>query len=114
LFENDGGNNIYIDNINLYPSSMTAIAEQSTIHTLSVYPNPVKDVTTIELFAVSGQDYNITLLNTLGQQTATIYQGQLTDGINLVEYQTADLAKGIYLIRIESEGETRTVKLIKE
>jgi PKD repeat protein len=113
-FENDGGNNIYIDNINLYPTSMTSIVEHESIQTLSVYPNPAKDATTIELFAVSGQDYSISLLNTLGQKTESIYQGQLIDGINLIDFNTTNLAKGIYLIRIESEGEIKTVKLIKE
>jgi hypothetical protein len=114
VFESDNGNNIYIDNINLYPSSMAGIVEVDEVTTLNVYPNPTTDITNIQIAGVEGQEYSITVLNGMGQQVHNVYQGGLTDGLNTFEYNTSDLAKGIYIVRIESEGKLQTVKLIKE
>jgi PKD repeat protein len=113
-FENDGGNNIYIDNINLYPTSMTSIGDQDAFENVSVYPNPATESTMIQLNGEVGKDYTISVHSTLGQQLALVYQGQLTSGLNSFDYNTSDLAKGVYLIRIESEGRIQTIKLIKK
>jgi len=114
VFESDNGNNIYIDNINMYPSSMSDLVEKKEATTLNVYPNPATDITNIQLSAVDGQDYNVSVLNGMGQQVASIYQGTLAKGLNNFEYNTSELAKGIYIVRIESEGNVQTVKLIKK
>jgi PKD repeat protein len=113
-FTSDGGNNIYIDNINLYPASMADIDEEVKSNSLSVFPNPTNGLTNIQMFAQAGLEYTITLHSTLGQQIDLIHQGEMTEGMNSFEYNTAQLAKGIYIVRIESEGKVQTVKLIKE
>ena len=113
-FENDDGNNIYIDNINMYPTSMSALVENDESQTLRVFPNPVSDVTNIQFSGIAGPEYTVSIHSTLGQEVQQIFQGQLTDGLNTIEYNSADLAKGVYLVRIESEGRLQTVKLIKE
>lgn len=113
-FENDGGNNIYIDNINLYPASMTSLQEESVNHMISIYPNPTNGLTNIQLIGIAGQEYTITIHNSLGQQIDLVYQGELVDGVNNFEYDMSGLAKGVYLVRIESEGRLQTTKLIKE
>jgi hypothetical protein len=64
--------------------------------------------------AQEGQDYNITVLSSLGQQIAVLHNGALNNGLNTFEYNTTDLARGIYIIKIESEGRFQTVKLIKQ
>ena len=114
VFNNDGGNNIYIDNINLYPASMTDIVEPNKLDKLTVFPNPTNGLVNIQVTGKSGVDYNITLLNTLGQVMGTVYTGQLADGLNSFEYNTEKMAKGVYLVRIESEGNVQTVKLTKD
>ncbi|MFT4601042.1 MAG: PKD repeat protein [Arenicella sp.] len=114
VFESDNGNNMYIDNINLYPSSMAGLIEVDDVATLNVYPNPTTDITNIQLAGVEGQEYSITVLNSMGQQVHSVYKGGLSNGLNSFEYNTSELAKGIYIVRIESEGKLQTVKLIKE
>jgi PKD repeat protein len=113
-FENDNGNNIFIDDINLYPASMTALEDLDNNFGLVVYPNPVADETTIQLNGVEGENYSIAVYNTLGEQIATVYSGELTGGINLITWSTNDLAKGVYVLKIESQSTVQTVKLIKE
>jgi len=114
VFENDGGNNIYIDNINLYPASMTDLVEPDVLTHLSVYPNPASDQVSVELFSLDGQDYLIELYSTLGQKIATLYNGQFTKGFQTVNYSTAHLPKGVYVIKVATAGNLRSIKLIKE
>lgn len=113
-FENDNGNNIFIDDINLYPASMTALEDLDNNFGLVVYPNPVSDETTIQLNGLAGENYSIAVFNTLGEQIATVFTGELNDGINLISWSTNDLAKGVYVLKIESQTSVQTIKLIKE
>ena len=113
-FTNDNGNNIYIDNINLYPESMTDLVEGRISNTLSVYPNPTSDQVTVEIKTTQKEDYTIELYNAIGEKIGVIYQGPLAVGENNFEYSTADLAKGIYIIKVSSQGTYETLKLIKE
>ncbi|MBK9190235.1 MAG: T9SS type A sorting domain-containing protein [Crocinitomicaceae bacterium] len=112
-FENDGGNNIFIDNINLYPQSMTELTEQELVSGLSVYPNPVTDMMNIQLNVPKTAEYNITVLNTLGEIVSVVYQGELKAGDNLLGYSGTALSKGVYLVRITSEGTSYTTRFVK-
>ena len=114
IFTNDGGNNLYIDNINLFPGSMTSISGSELDDNISVYPNPTNGLTNLTIEGQSGLDYQITVNSTLGQQVGNIYQGQLVDGTNNFEFDTENLSKGIYLITIKTEDRIKTIKLIKE
>ena len=112
-FKNDGGNNIFIDDINLYPTSMTGIIEKAPISGLSIYPNPVNDLMEIRIDILENADYSITLINVLGELVSTVYQGELIVGTNQLSYSAAALPKGVYFLRIESNGIIETKKLIK-
>ncbi|MCB9223876.1 MAG: M43 family zinc metalloprotease [Crocinitomicaceae bacterium] len=113
-FTSDGGNNIYIDNINLYPGSMADQEEVQESSVLRVFPNPTEGLTNIQMSAQAGVNYKVTVLSTLGQQVAVIHQGELSNGINNFEFDMTELSRGIYFVKIESEGKVQTVKLIRE
>ncbi|NOQ73913.1 MAG: T9SS type A sorting domain-containing protein [Crocinitomix sp.] len=113
-FENDNGNNIFVDDINLYPSSMTSLVDQDIDFGVKVYPNPLAGQATLELVAKAGQDYNVTLHNALGEKITVVHNGALTEGKNQIQWATDNLAKGIYILRIESDGQVQTLKLVKD
>lgn len=113
-FENDNGNNIYIDNINLYPESMTEIEELETTVGLSVYPNPATDFVQIQFTSVDESNCKIYIQNAIGQLVAVVYDGSATSGKNTFEYSTTSLESGIYFITVESEGTKETIKFIKK
>ncbi|MBK7130222.1 MAG: T9SS type A sorting domain-containing protein [Crocinitomicaceae bacterium] len=113
-FESDGyGNNIYIDNINLYPASMTSVDENENAFGLSVYPNPVNDMLTVNFDVIESGNYNITLVNLLGETIASIYSGDLPSGQNQFGYSAATLAKGVYYVRVEHDGLVSVIKFVK-
>ncbi len=113
-FQNDNGNNIYIDDINLYAASTADLTENDPINTIKVYPNPLQNEASIELVAVPNEMYTITLLNALGEQVAYIHNGELQSGTNIVKWDASGLAKGIYILRVESQGQIQTLKVVKE
>jgi len=114
VFENDNGNNIYIDNINLYPASMTEIKEIETNAGLSVYPNPASDFVQIYFTSLTDSNCKIYIQNALGQLVTIVYEGSTTVGANEFEYSTANLQSGVYFIIVESEGSKETIKFIKK
>ena len=108
-FESDGyqsADGFYFDDltINILDENLGANDFLETAFT--IYPNPVKDVLTIN--------------TTISNYTVAIYniQGQLINEMNTVsETQTIDYssyARGIYLMRISTESGVKVFKIVKE
>jgi hypothetical protein len=112
-FQNDGGNNLYLDHINLYPESMANIQEEIADN-LEVYPNPVNDNMVISMDVYDAANYTISLTNTLGQVVSNVYTGELLSGERVINYSTESLPSGIYFLNIESKGHLKTTKVIKQ
>lgn len=112
-FENDGGNNIYIDNINLYPASMAGLNEIS-VTGLSLYPNPANESVTLTINNnVSGEN-NIVLIDALGNQVHVLQSGYLNAGLSQLDVDLNGLAPGVYFIRITNANGSAVAKFIKE
>jgi len=65
------------------------------------YPNPFNPTTTISYSLPYRSNVRIVVTNTLGQQVATLENGDREAGIHEVEWQ-ANYASGIYFYRIEA------------
>jgi len=113
-FENEGGNNIYLDHINMYPESMTGIFEAENPTGLSVYPNPTANNFMISFVANAESSYEICIYDAIGNKVEVLYLGMLANGLNSLEFSLANLSSGVYVIKVSSEESTETIKLIKE
>jgi PKD repeat protein len=113
-FDGEGGNNIYVDDINLYPQSWLDNPENTIENTISVYPNPTQTKSTIHYFSVSNDEVNISLYNIVGENVMDVHNGIINSGANQFEVNMADLPKGVYVVRITDLKGIHTVKLIKE
>ncbi len=114
VFENDGGNNIYIDNINMYPSSMTGISALEPLTNFTCYPNPAQNSITISFESVAQNQCEINLYDALGNLTAVMYSGSLSGGLNSFDYNLEALPDGVYFVRILGETFSGETKLIKQ
>lgn len=116
-FENDNGNNIYLDDINMYASSMVSIDENILNNIeLSVFPNPVNEQINLNLSLRENTNAEIKILNAVGQEIATVYNGHLSSGANTLSYNSSELPAGMYFIIVQTDDNTNSlpVKFIKE
>lgn len=100
-FESDGGNNIYLDDINLYSGSpsetLVSFSELSNENSWSVYPNPVEDILTIEFNSqLSGRaEFKIVDINGRSVQQVSVFANE---GKNMIFVNTEALASGCYFV----------------
>lgn len=115
VFRNDTGNNIYIDNINLYPESMlgnTTITQP--VASLAAYPNPAAGQITIDYSNTSETACWVSIENTLGQTVKVIYNGPLSAGDHTWTSNLTEFENGIYFIHVKTDAGDQVIKFIKE
>ena len=76
------------------------------------YPNPFNPATTIRYSLPHKSQVLLAVYNTLGQQVATLVQGQQEAGSYEVKFDGSALASGVYFYRLQAEGYVNTKKLL--
>ncbi len=76
------------------------------------YPNPFNPSTTIGYGLTRNGQVRLEVFNLLGQKVATLVNAQQNAGTYRVTWNPADLASGVYLYRLQTEGFVQTKKLI--
>jgi len=115
---------VYIDDIRITASTDIASSSSSLVYVealqvpffesneieepeIKVYPNPVQDQLKIDVPA--GENVQVYIFNTTGQ---LMYEGReldLQESINVSSFK-----KGLYIVKVISDGEVFTTKLIKQ
>ena len=117
-FEGQGGNNFYLDDINLYlgsPSNtvVLGIAEEGDIAELSVYPNPTDAELNVRFTLSSDQITQLNIQDITGK-TASKYVIHAASGSNNVIMNTENLAAGVYFVTIKAGEITKTMQFVKK
>ncbi len=73
-----------------------------------IYPNPVKDKLSIQITSAAGIETRASLFDNNGK---LVYHGRLNNGYNTIDM--TGFAKGLYLLTIKNNIETKTIKIIK-
>lgn len=114
-FESDGGNNVYIDDINIYsgaPSNdiVTGIGELQVENAI-VFPNPADNEVNVRFTALTGQTMQLYVTDLLGNklQQHTI---NANEGDNLVLLSTETLAAGLYMIQLTEGTAVKTMQFV--
>jgi hypothetical protein len=95
-------------NTNALPDTISTVAEVSDISTISVYPNPAKDLITVKISDQNSLGSNIELYNQVGQKVAFQKIAQLQFQMDI-----ASLSRGVYYVII-NDGKSKNVsKLVK-
>ena len=90
------GNNLFIDDVNTSTASTTGINNMP--YNLSIYPNPAKDILTIE-----GSYRSVDVFDILGN---LVLSSDATKNINVSE-----LSNGVYMLNINTENGVSTQKI---
>jgi len=95
-----------------YVSMMVGIADiNASFESMVCYPNPAKDVVNIKFNTVNHNFCNVSLFTLSGQKVKTAYNGQLNAGIHYFKINSADLAQGIYVLKLFADNKLKTSKL---
>jgi hypothetical protein len=76
------------------------------------YPNPFNPSTTIRYGLPQRGDVSLVVFNTLGQQVATLFDGNQDAGYHEVRYDASCLASGVYFYRIQAGDFVQSRKLL--
>jgi PKD repeat protein len=118
-FTAGGGNNVYIDDINIYagaPSDdiILGITDLESFQNINLYPNPAENELQISF---SSQTANMQLefaITDLSGKLIKTLPVNAHDGSNLVLIETSDLSAGTYLIKMSGSGQERTFHFVKK
>ena len=97
-----------VSNIMLHIDSLNAIGDIQNQHQLLIFPNPAKDLITVQYT----QGGSLSLMDIAGRQLGvyTLAMGKKSETIDI-----SSLAKGVYLLRfVSNNGAVETVKVVKE
>ncbi len=76
------------------------------------YPNPFNPTTTIRYALPQRSHVMLIVYNTLGQQVATLVNGELDAGYHEVQLNGSNLASGVYFYRLQAGSYTDVKKLL--
>jgi hypothetical protein len=103
-FEADGGNNIYLDDINLYsgaPSDniVLGIHDLNDISNVELYPNPTEGDIHIKFNAFQSEKFAVAITDITGKLISTSYIAS-KEGNNLIVVPTDGMASGTYFVKL--------------
>jgi hypothetical protein len=76
------------------------------------YPNPFNPATHISFSLPDRTHVRLTVYNALGEEVATLVDGEIVAGHHTVVFDASSVASGLYLYRLAAGGFVRTKKMI--
>ena len=113
-FEAGGGNNMFIDNINIYQGSPQNVGlnEGSEFVTdLALYPNPANDELNVSFSINSPENAIVEILDVTGKITHS-HLIKANEGSNLIMMDTSELDSGMYFMKLNVAGGQKTIQFI--
>ncbi|MDP8211630.1 MAG: right-handed parallel beta-helix repeat-containing protein [Candidatus Stygibacter australis] len=76
------------------------------------YPNPFNPETTISFELAQASDVAINIYNVRGQKVAELVNDHFNTGVHSVTWNAANQASGVYFMRLQTDNESTTQKVI--
>ena len=115
-FQAGGGNNFYLDNINIYNGSpseelVVGLEENEELKDIVLYPNPAEDEINVSFSTKNPMSSIVSIQDITGKRLKS-FVIQANVGTNLVNIKTAEFASGIYFLKIYSGSTEKIIKFI--
>lgn len=94
---------------------MTPVFELKNENQVAVFPNPFSENLTISFDLKTSSDLCFSIVNEQGQVIQTVEYQQVPTGKQIIKWSgdVSNLPKGIYFLKVETEGKTLTQTLLK-
>jgi hypothetical protein len=114
-FTSDGGNNLYIDDVNINGINVGLEEVLSGEGAgLLVMPNPATDNAQVVLNVKAGGKVRVDLVDVLGRTITGVHNGDLPQGVRRFDLPVSALPAGLYFIRVQQEGRSEAVRFVVE
>lgn len=101
----------YIDSVSVVDCSSSSVgSEQTFISSIILFPNPIKEKTTLQFDNFTKDNFTLIIFDSKGQVVQRIYN--ITG--NRVEIEKQNLTSGIYFYRLQSKEKIASGKIIIE
>ena len=109
-FEADGGNNIYLDDINLYAGSpsdnlVLGINDLNDVNNVELYPNPTEGDVHIKYTALQNDKMNVVITDITGKVVTTSVVSS-KEGSNLIILPTDGMSSGTYFVKLGNNSKS--------
>ena len=118
-FEGNGGNNLYIDDINIYNGSpsdeiVVGIKEmENTLKNTSLFPNPNDGELNISFSLENAQQVIVKIMDISGKELkSTVINGNA--GENIILMNNSDVASGMYFVQLSNANSNEVLPFIKK
>lgn len=116
-FEGSGGNNFYLDDINIYKGAPSdtivgGVTNDEEIADFGIYPNPTDDQLTVRFSTGASMDMEILVRDLAGKVVGSEFVKAQT-GTNLVLMDFAGYASGAYMVELRSGNSKQVSRVIK-
>jgi len=115
----DYGNNLYFDDIEISnnvdlsnPYILSTKELNAASFSVKAYPNPIINSGFLELKLNAKEKVNASIYNLLGKEVQPIASENFSSGVHRLEFNSRNLANGVYLIKVEINGELQTEKIV--
>ncbi len=92
------------------PSAGAAVITEYALH--QNYPNPFNPETNITFDLVDDGNVTLAVYNLMGQQVATVMNGQMVAGRHTVSFNATNLPSGVYLYKLSVNGFVAEKKMV--
>jgi PKD repeat protein len=111
-FKGEGGNNVYIDDVNII-SSLGIINTESLANEVQISPNPMDESADISFYLPTKGKAEIRIFNSIGEVIKVIPQSNFSPGINYLTIKRDNVLKsGMYYLQLNLNSEVVVKKLV--
>jgi hypothetical protein len=103
----------YIKNVNQLPN-LTNLKKIDNTSTVSIFPNPTKDICNIEFVNSKEQKVSFTLFDAMGKKVQETLTKNFGQGKNTFQFVLNNLPKGTYYVKINFEEEEISKLIVLE
>ncbi|MFV1884819.1 MAG: T9SS type A sorting domain-containing protein [Balneola sp.] len=76
------------------------------------YPNPFNPNTTISFSIPEVSEVSLKVFNMLGQEVATLVEGQMNAGSQTLSFDASNLSSGVYIYRLQAGSKVQTKRML--